>query len=106
MKKIVLALTVLLVMLVLVGCVAKDSSDANGAELKLQVSTNYTYIPLNIDGTVEENTRHIGNAIWQWEQQNPNRKIVSMVPIYRNNSYGSSYKDVVDGISIYSSLIK
>lgn len=68
----------------------------------VQVSENWTYIILNLTGTVEENVQEIGNAIYQWEVQNPLKRITSLVPIYEPETAWIGIGGVVKGLSIYS----
>ena len=105
MKKVSIFVLFLILIVFLSGCAVPQSScaaDTVPEPIKIQTSDNWSYISLNLEGSVEENVAQIANAVYQWEQANPDRKIVSFIPIYRNSSYGYSYIDRVDGLSIYS----
>ena len=106
MKKFLVYVVFVLCIFSLVACLPKDNNRDQKSEMDIviiQTSANWTYIQLGLRGTIEENSEVIGNAIFQWEEQNPDREIVSVVPVYRNSSYGAYYNEV-DGLSIYSRL--
>lgn len=102
MRKVALVLIfVFAVALVLTACYVKYPDASGVVETPVvAVSDNWTYIMLDLYGTPGDFTKEIGNAILQWEQANPNRRIVSLEIIYKLPSY--SYPSKIEGISIYS----
>lgn len=99
-KRIVLLLAV--VALVLSGCqttpAAQQPVAANSPQV-VNVSPNWEYIGLDRLGSIPENQVLIGNAIWNWEQAHPDRRIVSLQIDYRQADYLQPW---IFGIMIYS----
>jgi hypothetical protein len=104
MRKVALVLIfVFAVTLVLTACSPKLPDLSNPTDDPIVVvSNNWTYIMLDLYGTPGDFTKEIGNAILQWEQANPNRRIVSLQIIYSLHSY--SFPAEIRGISIYSEI--
>ena len=66
-------------------------------------SPNWSFVALtNASGMPSDpaNVQAIGNAILNWEESNPGRRIVTMQIIYQPRAYSTS--PYVSGISIYS----
>jgi len=106
LKKILMFVLLVFLVVFLSGCATPQNPvcpSSNSPEpIMVQVSENWTYIILNLNGTVEDNVKEIGNAIYQWEKLNPSRKITSLVPIYEPETAWIGIGGVVKGLSIYS----
>jgi hypothetical protein len=67
---------------------------------RTNVSRNWDYISLDLDGWPGQNKHAIGKAIFNWEKSHPKRRIVSMQLIYQPDDVNIQLGVV--GISIYS----
>lgn len=106
MKKSLLVLVFVLVLSALLTACSPYESTKNSVPYvanveKTEVSPNWSFIDLGeLEGTVQDNTGAIGNAVLDWEQNHPDREIVNLQIIYQEYSYGTFAH--VTGISIYS----
>lgn len=81
--------------------VASTEIQGNG----INVSSNWDYIAFsNMSGypNTDDNAKIIGNAIYNWEQDHPDRRIVSLQIIQQQRAYTTSAE--VLGLSIYSEV--
>lgn len=96
---------ILVIVLFLTGCLPfMTDTPAKNENLKPTIfeSGNWSYITFdNLGyGAPSERTAEIADAIKQWEESHPDRKIVSLQLIYGLRS--NNFNPTVDGISIYS----
>lgn len=99
---------ILVLILVLVSC-APASAPTSSIQMQQSgqnlTSPNWDYISFeNMWGypNAQENQVVISNAIYLWEQSNPDREIVTLQIIQQGDAYATSPE--VMGISIYSKL--
>ena len=92
---------VLAVLLLLMASCTSVVSNSSPVATKpvVAVTNNWTYLSLNLSGTVEDNQEAIGKTILQWETANSGRRIVSLQIIY---SPFPTLGQQVLGLSIYS----
>ena len=109
LKKLGLLLVFIIIVLIPVACGSSQpqpevSSIFPSNDIDLKISENWEYIVFDkIYGWPSSNLELISKTIAQWEQDHPDREIISLQIIYKGRSYASSSS--VDGISIYSKIV-
>lgn len=88
MKKSVL---ILLLFLFLVGCESETTQSTNPEASHLVATTvgDMVYIPINADGSLDENMGLLMAAIGNWQAENPCLRIVDFEYVYQQLAYAT-----------------